>query len=187
MEIRYEIKNFIKTIEDTRRAEGKRHSLEQLSVIIIMAVLSGHQGVRGIERFVNSNEKELIELLELKHGVPSYQTIQAMLTSLNAQKAAEKFTEWMETYAEELGDEYLSLDGKTLRSTVEGGNTKNQNFIAVVSAFGHKSKMVYGMQSYENKKSAEGEALRALVERLGLKNKVFSVDALHSEKKHLTK
>jgi len=39
------------------------------------------------------------------------------------------------------------------------------------------------MKSFENGKSGEGQALRDLVEQLGLKDKVFTMDALHAQKK----
>jgi hypothetical protein len=88
----------------------------------------------------------------------------------------------MQQYHPSLGDELVSLDGKAVRATVGGGNTALQNFIAVVSAFGHQSEMVYGMQAYENAKSAESQALRDLVTKLGFTDTIFTMDALHTQK-----
>lgn len=178
----YNLSEFISTLKDSRRGQGLRHKLPDVVKIIIMAILSGYQGIRGFERFASSNETLLIEVMNLQHGVPTYQTFHAILSNLNQQLVAEKFVEWMKSQQEQLGDEYIALDGKSIKSSVEGGNTSSQNFIAVVSAFGQQSGMVYGMQAYENGKSGEVPATRELIERLGLEGKVYTMDAAHSKK-----
>jgi hypothetical protein len=182
----YKVLDFFNSLKDPRRGQGQRHSLQNILTIVIMAILSGHQGLRGFARFAASNESELTEVLKLKHGVPCYYTFQTVLTALNEQIVAQKFISWMRQYHANLADTFVSLDGKVVTSTVNGGNTALQNFISVVSAFGHQSGMAYGMKSFENGKSGESQALRDLVSDLGLTDKVFTIDALHSQKKLLT-
>jgi hypothetical protein len=182
----YNVKEFFSTLQDPRRAQGQRHSLENILTIVIMAILSGHQGIRGFSRFAQSNAKELTEALNLKHGVPCYYTFQVLLNALNEQVVAHKFIVWMHQYHTQLADTFLSLDGKVVKSSVDGGNTAFQNFVSIVSAFGHQSGMIYGMKSFENGKSGERQTLLDLVSDLGLRDKVFTMDALHTQKKHLT-
>jgi hypothetical protein len=182
----YDLRTYFRTLKDPRRGQGQRHSLENILTIVIMAILSGYQGLRGFTRFAKSNETDLIELLNLKHGVPTYQTFHHILTSLNESIMVDKFMEWMKLYDPNLSDKYIALDGKAVKSTVTGGNTAAQNFTSIVSAFGHDSNIVYGMQSFQNNKSGEMQSLRDLVEKLGLKDKTYTVDALHTQKKHLT-
>lgn len=179
----YKIPDFTMTLEDPRRGQGQRHKLQDVMIIVIMAILSGYQGLKGFARFAASNEKELTEVLNLKHGVPCYFTFRAILTGLDEQLLAQKFTEWVKSYHPDLGDDFIALDGKAVASTISGSQTKLQNFISIVNAFGHQSSMVYGMKSFENGKSGEAEALRTLVIQLGLKDKIFTMDALHSQKK----
>ena len=93
---------------------------------------------------------------------------------------------WVQNYLSGSADEFISLDGKSIKSTANGGQTKLQNFVAVVNAFGHRSGLVYGMKAYENGKSGEAQALRELIGQLGLDGKVFTMDALHAQKKHLS-
>lgn len=182
----YNLFEFIESLEDPRRGQGQRHQLKDVIVIILMAILSGHQGLRGFTRFAKANDEELTDILELKHGVPCYYTFRAIINGLDEQVLAKQFTNWVKSYVSEDTDDFIALDGKSIRSTTQGGNTKLQNFVAVVNAFGHQSGLVYGMKSYENGKSSEGQALRDLVVQLGLKDKVFTMDALHSQKKHST-
>lgn len=178
----YQLVDFFSELSDPRRGQGQRHKLRHILTIVVMAILSGYQGLRGFTRFAASNESELTQVLKLKHGVPCFYTFRSVLSALDEQLLAQKFIAWMAAYHPSLGDKFLSLDGKAVASSVHGGNTGLQNFISVVSAFGHQSGLVYGMKSFENGKSGEAEALRALVQQLGLSDKVFTMDALHTQK-----
>jgi hypothetical protein len=178
----YQIKDFAKSITDPRRKQGQRYSLENLLIIILMSILSGCQSLRGIARFSKSNEEELKDVLCLKHGVPNFNTFRDLMLSLDLQIVTTSFISWVASSHDTLSDDFIALDGKAIKSTVTGGNTGLQNFVAVVSAFGHESGIVYGMESYENGKSGETKSLQALVEKLGLKDKVLTLDALHTKK-----
>ncbi len=179
----YKLLEFFDTLSDPRRGQGKRHELSDVLVMIIMAILSGHQGLKGFARFAEANEKELTQILNLKHGVPSYYAIRHIFLGLEEQLFAQKFAQWVKNYVPETADNYIAMDGKAIRATTQGGNTKHQNFVSVVSAFGHQSGIVYGMKSFENSKAGEAGALRELVEQLGIKDKVITLDALHAQKK----
>lgn len=180
--MQYNLYEFTSKIIDPRRGQGQRHTLQNVLTIVIMAILSGHQGLRGFARFARSNAEELTEELQLKHGVPCYFTFRAIFSGLDEQIVAQEFAAWMRQYHLTISDDFIALDGKCIKSTVNGGNTKLQNFVSVVSAFGHQSGMVYGMKSFENGKGGEVPALRELVNDLCLTDKVFSVDAAHSKK-----
>jgi len=182
----YKMFEFFGSLTDPRRGQGQRHKLSDVLTIVIMAILSNHQGLRGFARFAKFNEKELTEVLNLKHGVPCYFTFRAIFTGLEEQLLATKFIEWVKSYLPDMADDFVALDGKSIKATTKDGSTSLQNFVSVVNAFGHRSKMVYGMKSFENGKSGEAEALRKLVEQLGLKEKIFTMDALHTQKKLLT-
>jgi DDE_Tnp_1-associated len=180
----YQLSKFIGQFTDPRRKQGQRFSLESLLIIILMGILSGYQSLKGLARFAKSNAEELIDTLSLKHGVPKFNTFRDMLQHLDADLLTQHFIAWAKQYHKDWGDEFVALDGKAIKSTVAGGNTSFQNFVAVVSAFGHSSGMVYGMQSYENSKSGETQCLQDLVEKLGCVDKTFTMDALHTKKKH---
>lgn len=181
----YDITVFMQTLQDPRRGQGQRHKLEHVLTMIIMAILSGHQGLKGFARFAAANEMELTKLFGLKHGIPCFFTFRAIVNGLDEQLLAQQFTAWVKSHPLGLTDDFIALDGKAVSGSSSGGQTKIQNFIAVVSAFGHRSGLVYGMKSFENGKSGEAQALRNLVEQLGLKDKVFTMDALHTQKKRL--
>jgi hypothetical protein len=173
--------DFFRGLEDPRRPQGRRHRLEDVLAIVVMAILSGHQGIRGFARFAAANAGELTGALGLGHGAPSYRTFHHVLSHLCAAGFARAFQQW--AAGGPPGDGLVALDGKAVRSTVEGGNTPLQDFTAVVSAFGHGSGLVHGMEAYHNGRGGEAAALRELVSRLGLRGATYTVDALHAQKK----
>ena len=179
----YELEQFFDSLIDPRRGQGQRHKFRDVLTMVIMAILSGYQGLKGFARFAAANEQELTHVLKLKYGVPCYFTFRAIVTQLDEQLLAQKFVQWVKSYQPDEADKFIALDGKAISSTTHGGNTRLQNFISVVNAFGHQSGIVYGMKSFENGKTGEAEALRKLVEQLGLKDKIFTMDALHCQKK----
>ena len=54
----------------------------------------------------------------------------------------------------------------------------------MVSLFTHKVGVVLGAQSIENKKENEGQAARELISKFSEKGIIFTMDALHCQKKH---
>lgn len=178
----YKVFEFFSQLSDPRRGQGQRHKLSDILTIVIMAILSGHQSIKGFARFASSNEQELSEALALKHGVPCFFTIRAVLQGLDEQVLARQFIAWVKDYHDHHLDDYVAVDGKAIKATVSGGNTGLQNFISVVSAFGHQSGIVYGMKSFENASSDESSTVRSLLAQLGLKDSVFTMDALHAQK-----
>lgn len=176
--------DFFSALKDPRRRQGQRHQFNDILTIVVMAILTGEQGFRGFHRFADSNAEELTTVMGLKHGVPRYNTIRSAMLAIEEAVLVKEFIKWTKGYLPEIAiDEFVALDGKAVRATTRGGNTARQNFVSVVNAFGHKSGVVYGMQPFENGKSGEAEALRQLVKKLGVKEVVFTIDALHAQKK----
>ena len=91
----------------------------------------------------------------------------------------------MKAYHPEEEQHWVALDGKGLLSTLSNPNDSLQSFVLVVSAFGQKSGLVYGVNTFDNGKSGEGQALDELVQTLGLKGTILTMDALHCTKKNL--
>jgi DDE_Tnp_1-associated len=151
--------------------------------MIIMSIISGAKGYREFGRFMKANQDSLIECFKLKHGVPSHVTIRAILRKLDLDTLTKSFRAWMSVCASPDSTEWLAIDGKSLSSTVTNPNDSLQNFVSVVSVFAQHSGLVYDLQAFENGKAFEPRIVRQLIRRLGLKDVVFTLDALHCQKK----
>ena len=93
------------------------------------------------------------------------------------------FNAWAEQYVTLVPGEWLSIDGKALASTVTDYETAYQNFVSLVSLFSHKRGQILKVEFLENQKRSELPAVRTLIEALDLHGMVFSLDALHCQKK----
>jgi hypothetical protein len=150
-----------------------------------MAILSQHTGFRGYARFMKANKEELVTLFGLKHGVPSHVTIKSIIESISVKAITEAFIRWMCSYVDITDNEFVSSDGQVLRSTVSNPNDSMQSFVSIVSLFGQKTGLSYGMIAFDNGKSFEGDYVEKLIELFKSKGVIIDLDALHCKKKCL--
>jgi hypothetical protein len=175
---------FIKGLPDKRRGAGQRHQLEFGILIIIMSMMSGYIGIRAIGDFAERNKAALIESLKPKKPrVPSFSTIRRIMLQLNFAELREIFYQWSLQYVEPKEEEYYSIDGKSIRSTVTNIHDEKQNFISMVTVFSQNRKQVLTQQKYQNKKISEIGIVQGLIEELDLQGITLTMDALHCQKK----
>ena len=173
----------LKEVPDPRGAQGSRDDLWQILLIIIMGIMSGHKDYRPLERFVERHRRTLIKLLALKHGtVPSYSTLRRMMIDVDYAKLNSAFNNWAQEQPRPRGAA-IAGDGKSLRNTVSNGDNDKQNFISMVSLFSQEQGVVVATAIMENKKESEICVIQQLLSQLNLENHVFTMDALHCQKK----
>jgi hypothetical protein len=170
-------------IKDFRRKQGQRFSLNAMLLIIIMGVMSGRYGYREIDTFAKANQKELRRYLRIKHKkMPSYVTIREVIMRVDFDRLNQVFYKWASTYVPIEKGEWLCIDGKSIKSTLEDYNTSYQNFVSLVSVFTQKRGQVLRTSAYENKRVSEISVVQQLIEVLDLKDVVITLDALHCKK-----
>lgn len=172
-------------LKDPRRGQGLRTDLTQVLIMTVMSYLCGHFGYRGIARFCKLNEELFSKELSLRHGVPSHVTFRDVLSRVDEVNLIDSFNKWaLEARELEIGQS-MSIDGKTLGGTVVDTQGSRQDFEGVVSIFNHESGLVYAVEHYRRKSKEKGEAplARHLIKTLKNKGLVFTMDALHSQKK----
>ena len=173
----------LELLKDIRRAEGTRHDLVTIILITIMAYMSQIYSLRGIESFIKRHKADLIKNLNIKKDrVPSYSTLRRVLLALDFNELAEIFRQWILENDLIATDSWISIDGKSIKSTLTKYNSKNQNFVSIVSAFTHDKGIVVMSQSFQNKKSSEITVVDSLIQALGLQDMTFTLDALHCKK-----
>jgi hypothetical protein len=180
--------DYLKEIPDFRQASGCRHPLWLVLLIIIMGITSGEYGCRGLGRFVERHRLELIKILSIPQArVPSYSTIRRVMIGIDYKELTRVFNAWASQYGNVPSDEWAGIDGKGLKNTVTNCSSSEQNFVNVVSVFTHQRGIVLGLKVMENKKTSEIKTVQELLETLDLKGYVFTLDALHCQKKHWMK
>ena len=176
--------DYLKEIPDCRQASGRRHPLWLVLLLIIMGIMSGYWGYRQLGKFIERHRRELISTLKIpKARVPSYSTIRRVMKDLDYGEVEKAFNKWIQENANISDSELVAIDGKGLRNTVSDYDTPEQNFVSCVSAFSHQKGLVLGVKVMNNKQESEINVVRELLEVLGLKGVVFTLDALHCQKK----
>ena len=116
----YSLRERLKTLEDKRRKQGRRHSIDVTLMVVIFATMSGYIGYRAMGDFVERYKKELITYLEPKKDkLPTYSTIRRIVLNLDAKQFKDMFEEWVFSYFVKDGKRWVSIDGKTIRGSKE--------------------------------------------------------------------
>jgi DDE_Tnp_1-associated len=171
-------------IKDKRRASGKRHELIHILIIVIMGTMSGYEGYRGIEAFIERFELELIDLLQIaRKEVASFSTVRRVLISIDFNQLSWSFYKWIKPRAKIKKGEWLSCDGKGMKGTMTDYDRKYQNFVSLVSMYCHRAGIVLSAKAMNNKDKSEIEVLRELIEALDITGVVITADAVHCQKK----
>ena len=82
---------WMEIIEDDRQQSKVRHSLKDIPAIVLPATLAHADTWEQMEDFAKNHEEYLSRYLELKHGIPSHDTIQRAMGTQTA--IAEKIRE----------------------------------------------------------------------------------------------
>jgi hypothetical protein len=141
------------------------------------------KGYRGLERFVERHRRSLIKQLALKQGTaPSYSTLRRIMLNVDYTKLNSAFNQWSQEQPMAKGAA-IAGDGKSLRNTVSNADNNQQNFISMVSLFSQEQGVLVATAIMENKKESEICVIQELLSQLKLENHVFTMDALHCQKK----
>jgi len=180
-----ELKNILKSIPDSRKAKGLRHSQASVLAVAICAVLSGCRSFIAIGEWASRCTQNMLKRLgcyfhEAKqcHTPPSEPTIRRVLQSADIEAMEPAFNNWLSSLLEGGQDEALAVDGKVLKGARDADNKQVQLLSAVL----HGQGITIAQQRVESKTN-EIPALRTLLEPLNIKGKVVTVDALHTQKK----
>lgn len=155
--------DYLKQIPDERNAGGRRHPLWLILLMMILGIMSGYWGYRGLGRFVERHRRQLIKVLNIPQArVPSYSTIRRVMITLDYQTVTRVFNDWASQHTNNGNGQTFAIDGKSWKNTVNDCYGQQQNFVMMVSAFSHHRGEILGVKVMENKKQSEIVAVQDL-------------------------
>ena len=171
----------LKKVKDFRKSQGKRYELWEVLLVVVLGVMSGHQGYREIGYFVKANEVILKKTFNIySQGMPSYSTIRRVMRGVDEKDLSKIVKEWSRENSPKLkGIEGLAIDGKSLRSTVKDPGNQQQNMGIMVSIFSQETGLVLATEKFESKTGSEQAVAQRMIGECGLKGKLITADALH--------
>lgn len=175
---------FLKKVNDPRKNSGKRHPLWLILLLVILGMMFGNIGYRDIAAFAKAHQKMIVKYFQLSdERVPSYSTIRRAMMLVDTSNLVEVFNQWARSLTPtNANSDWVSIDGKCLKSTCCNPNNKSQNFVSIISLFSHTTGLVLGLQNFESQKSSEIKWVQELVLAEANIGQVFTLDALHCQK-----
>jgi len=119
-------------VPDHRKGQGKRHKLEHILYLSILAGLMGATDYKQIAIWIDKHvQKEQVKkLLGVEFIVtPKRSAVANILAKVDSEAVEILFREWIRTYVDTTG-KHLSVDGKVMN----GSRYKDQRSIEVVGA-----------------------------------------------------
>jgi len=171
-------------IED-RREQGKvKHKLIDIIFIVVSAVICGCNEWKEIKLWceMSLNQEWLRKYIELPNGMPSLSTIGRLLNIISPKQFEKCFANWMKTAVNLDERDIISIDGKTMRGSINGENRGAH----IVSALCKSHSLVIG-QVKTSEKSNEITAIPELLGMLYIKGCIVTIDAMGCKKKIVEK
>lgn len=167
--------SIFKQIEDNRRDLSKLHELNDILVMAIIAVICGADTWNNIQEYCEAKKEWLSKFLSLENGIPSHDTFNRVISSIDSEHFERCFIEWVSELIK-ITDvkEIVNIDGKTIRGAKQHGK---KSPIHMVSAWAHNNNLVLG-QVKVNEKSNEITAIPTLLEVLSVENSIVTIDAM---------
>ena len=137
--------------------------MQDIFFITLCAAICGADNWVAIEEFGKAKEDWVTELLDLKHGIPSYDTLGDIFAAIDTEEFSECFSKWVADLATLTEGEVIAIDGKCLRRSID--KASNKAAIYMVSAWTQKNSLVSGQVKVADK-SNEITAIPTLLARL---------------------
>lgn len=179
-----QLSTHLAVVPDPRRPQGRMYDLGALLLFSILAVLSGATSYRKIAAFMAAR----LDLLNRRCGVawrraPAHNSIRYALLGVDAKALEAAFRSHAATLQDAAGTgTSIAIDGKVLRGSFDG--FEDRKAAQIVSALATDLPVVLGhVVIHDGDKDHELAAAQRLIEELGLTGQLFTLDALHAQKK----
>ena len=143
------VEEFLAFVEDPRVERTRKHPLETILVIALLAVISGADSFVAIEDYATIKRDWLATFLDMSAGVPSHDTIGRVFAALNPKSLAEAFRRWTLAMTNASQEKLIAIDGKTLRRSFK--HAGDSAFVHMVSAWSASNRVVLGQVKTEEK------------------------------------
>lgn len=178
-------------LEDSRHSSYDLHYMNEIVIIVFLALLSNCDEWTQIHMFAVQHEQWLHNFLKLPYGLPSISTIKRVIAMVDPKDLETICVEFIYEKTSEIERELhienkkdiISLDGKEINSSGRNNsiNGKIDN-IQAMSAYSSKYDMTLATEFIEEKTN-EIPIGPKLLSRLNLENTIITFDALNTQEK----
>ena len=168
-----------KRLPDPRIDRQKKHNLLDIIILSVLAVLSGAESYDSIVLFGKENFAFLKQILELKNGIPSHDTINRVFQALNPYLFERCFISWAQGLKDDnLLEKVIAIDGKTCRGSKDTFHHKSP--LHSVHAWSVEHGICLCQKACEAK-SNEITAIPEVLDLLDIKGAIITIDAMGTQ------
>ena len=184
-------------VKDGRKKRGCRYSLALLLTLLLLARLAGETELRGAAHWIKLRKGWIVEHFQLKRAmVPCLGTYLYALSKIDAQElltvvagcltrweAAQRCENEPSRLAGQDGQQqkqHVAVDGKTMRGTL-GHESQTQPSVHVLSVYEVRTGLVLAQRCVAEKEN-EISAVKELLTPVYVKDRVWTADAMHTQK-----
>lgn len=170
--------HYFNDLDDPRIDRNKLHALPDILLIVFCGAICGVETWEDFVDFGHSKIGFLRKYADLKNGIPSKNTFNRVISSLDPEAFKRCFLRWVHDFKQELGN-VVAIDGKTLRRSYDKANERSA--IHMVSAYASEARLVLAQEKV-SEKSNEITAIPKLIDTLNIKGAVVTIDAMGCQK-----
>jgi len=161
------LKSFLFKLKDHRRKQGQRYKLGHILLFTILAILSGADSYRKVQKFIVVHYDRLNEIFDLKwKRMPAYTTIRDIIQSTSGTELEQSFRQYSAVLTEkDERQQFIACDGKVMRGSFD--RFQDQKAIQILSAFASDSQIILAHEEIATKTN-EIPTAQTLMEELGL-------------------
>src|SRR5690349_20525292 len=159
-------------LEDPR-SRSCPHRLDELLLVALCAITSGADSWVSVVDWGRMKLDWLKRWLPFDNGIASHDTFSRVFSLLDAKGFEACFIDWMHQLCPALQGQLVSIDGKSMRGSHDGG----LGMVHLVSAWHHGCGLVLG-QVKTAAKSNEITAIPELLDALDVRGATITIDAM---------
>ena len=169
---------YFKDISDPGVDRNKKHSLDDIFKLTILASICGINSWEGISTFAGEKRQALQGIVSYKNGVPSHDTFERLFARINPEEFGSCFIRWTKDLCD-FREELIAIDGKRVRRSFD--TATNKSAIHLVNAWASKNSMVLAQYKVSDKTN-EITGIKELLKLLDITGCVISIDAIGCQK-----
>jgi predicted transposase YbfD/YdcC len=182
----------LKGVDDTRAVNMIDYPLEEIIILVFLAVLGNSNGWDEIALFGQVHKKWLSKFLPFKNGIPSHDTIRRVFSLIKSEQlaavtvafVAENITKIKKSLRiEDKAKRHIIVDGKEGRGTGRKHNTKEEIRNLQTLHVYDNSNAICLFSEMIDVKTNEIPVAQKILSSMELKNSIVSFDALNTQQK----
>ena len=171
---------YFQRVNDTRKPKGKRYPMVVLLLLMLLAKLSGEDTPSGMADWVAHRIEVLFEMKILpRKQTPSHMTYRQVLQDTLQPEEFERLISEFQQSRYEAGQEIVfSMDGKTLKGTIPGGEMRGTHLLSI---FVPQQGLVL-VEAQVDRKENEIVVAPKILQQVPLSGAIVIGDAMHAQR-----